>query len=75
MAKTKKRPTQRVGPQAPRGAWTAEELLGTLRSGTPKEKAALLRSAGFLTRGGEVAPKYRNWGRRITRTPDTASLK
>lgn len=58
------------GPQAPRGAWTPAELSAALHEGTIEEKIALLRTAGILNEKGELAPKYRSWGTRVSRTPE-----
>ncbi|HSN99735.1 MAG TPA: hypothetical protein VLS89_15675 [Candidatus Nanopelagicales bacterium] len=58
------------GPQAPRGAWTPADLSAALHEGTIEEKIALLRTAGILNEKGELAPKYRSWGTRVSRTPE-----
>lgn len=58
------------GPQAPRGAWTPAELSAALHEGTVEEKIALLRTAGILNEKGALAPTYRSWGTRVSRTPE-----
>jgi hypothetical protein len=58
------------GRQAPRDAWTADELSAALAAGTIEEKVAFLRTAGILDERGELAKMYRSWGRKVSRTPE-----
>jgi hypothetical protein len=62
--------TPRPGPQAPPGVWTPENLAAALAPGTLEEEVALLRVAGILDKRGDLAKKYRSWGRKASRTPE-----
>lgn len=74
MAKTakrkgSKRTTPDAGPQAPPGVWTPAELAAALARGSIDDDIALLRTSGILDQKGELAKKYRTWGRKVSRTP------
>jgi hypothetical protein len=60
----------RPGPQAPPGVWTPEQLAAALAPGTLEQELALLRTAGILDARGELAKRYRSWGRKASRTPE-----
>jgi hypothetical protein len=76
MAKTRKRasrtakrePPRNIGPQAPAGVWTPQELLDALRKPSLAEKVKMLREVGILDSRGKLAKKYRSWGNRVSRT-------
>lgn len=72
MARTAKkaRPAAPSSRQAAIDAWGADALSRALRRGTVEEKRAILTHAGILGRDGKLAPKYRNWGSKATRTPE-----
>lgn len=61
----------RPGAQAPLGVWTPKDLYAALTRGTIDEKVALLQTAGILDERGELAKKYRSWGQKASRTPDS----
>jgi hypothetical protein len=41
-----------------------------LKSGSDAEKVATLRDAGILDAKGELTKTYKNWGTKVTRTPE-----
>jgi hypothetical protein len=64
-AKRKVAPSPRLqGPED----WTPEALLAALHCGTLEEDIALLHTIGILNKKGELARKYRTWGRKVSRT-------
>lgn len=63
-----------VGRQAPPGAWTAAELLAALRRGSAGDKIAILKKAGILDANGKLSETYRNWGSKVTRTPNAEDI-
>lgn len=74
MAKTakskgSKRTAPKAGPQAPVGVWTPAELAAAIARGSIDDDIALLRTSGILDEKGELAKKYRTWGRKVSRTP------
>jgi len=69
MAKTTRSSTSRAKP-APADEWSADALAEAVVRGTPAEKRARLRRVGILTAKGTLAPKYKNWGTKVSRTPD-----
>lgn len=76
MAKTsKKKPSTALGRQAPTGAWSPEMLLSALQSGTDADKRAALEKAGILDASGKLTKTYKNWGSKVTRTPDALDVK
>lgn len=68
MAKTSKAPKDRVGRQAPKGVWSPKELLDAIAKPSREQKLALLREVGILDENGKLAPKYKSWGSRVSRT-------
>jgi hypothetical protein len=68
MAKTRKRAPTRIGPQAPPGVWTPQELRDAIKKPSLAEKVKMLREAGILDSRGKLAKKYRSWGNRVSRT-------
>jgi hypothetical protein len=72
MAKTRARRARPAlpGPQAPSGTWSPDVLLGALRSGSLDDKVAALRAAEIIDAKGKITKKYKNWGSKITRTPE-----
>jgi len=76
MARTskKKAPTT-SGRQAPVGAWSPETLLSALKSGTDADKLEALKKAGILDASGKLTKTYKNWGSKVTRTPDALDVK
>jgi hypothetical protein len=68
-AKASKRKVPEAGPQAPPGVWTPAELSAALARGSIDDDIALLRTSGILDQTGELAKKYRTWGRKVSRTP------
>lgn len=76
MAKTRKKKASVVpGRQAPTGAWAPETLLTALKSGTDQDKLAALKRAGILDDSGHLTKTYKNWGSKVTRTPDALDVK
>jgi hypothetical protein len=73
MAGTKKRSVRRIQPdrQAPREVPSADELRAAIRAGTLEDKIQALREAGIIDRNGNLARKYRTWGNKPSRTPET----
>jgi hypothetical protein len=61
------------GPQAPVDAWSPEQLSKALKRGSVKAKVDLLKRAGILNSKGKLARKYRSWGKKVVRTPESAS--
>jgi len=45
-------------------------MVEALKAGTPKEKLERLKRAGILTEEGKLAPLYKSWGDKVSRTPD-----
>jgi hypothetical protein len=76
MARTskKKAPTA-SGRQAPAGAWSPETLLSALKSGTDADKLEALKKAGILDASGNLTKTYKNWGSKVTRTPDALEVE
>lgn len=73
MAKTSKKKTVAVvvGRQAPSGAFTPEQLLASFDNRTDEERIEAAKAAGILDANGKLTPLYtRNWGNKVTRTPD-----
>lgn len=77
MAKTGKRTgTQKAvaaagaGRQAPTGAWSPDTLISALRRGTDEDRVAALKRAGIIDASGKLTKTYKNWGTKVTRTPD-----
>lgn len=68
MAKKRKQAPRNIGPQAPPGVWTTEELRAAIKKPSMAEKLKMLRSAGILDSRGKLAKKYRSWGNRVSRT-------
>jgi hypothetical protein len=76
MAKTrKKNAAQKPGPQAPTGAWTPAMLLAALQQGTDEDRLEAVKKAGILDARGKLTKLYKNWGTKITRTPDAQDLE
>lgn len=71
MAKTRKKQSAiEPGPQAPPGTWTPAMLLAALERGTDADRVAALKDAGILDARGRVTKRYKDWGTKVTRTPD-----
>jgi hypothetical protein len=68
MAKTRKRGPKHIGPQAPRGVLTPQDMRDALKKPSLAEKLKMLRTAGILDSRGKLAKKYRSWGNRVSRT-------
>jgi hypothetical protein len=76
MAKTRKtKASEASGRQAPTGAWSPETLLTALKRGTDADKREALKKAGILDASGQLTKRYKNWGSKVTRTPDALDLK
>lgn len=81
MAKTTKKKTpaargrQAPGRQAPAGAWSPDTLMKALRSGSVDEKVEVLKKAGILDASGKLTKTYKNWGSKVTRTPDAQDVE
>jgi len=76
MARTsKKTASAALGRQAPTGAWSPETLLSALKSGTDTDKLKALKKAGILDASGNLTKTYKNWGSKVTRTPDARDVK
>jgi len=54
---------------------TTKALIEAMRAGTTKDKIQTLKSIGILTKDGRLAPKYKNWSRKATRTPNLSQMK
>jgi hypothetical protein len=67
MAKKRKRAPKRIGPQAPPGVLTPQEMLDALRKPSLAEKIKMLRTSGILDSRGNLAKKYRSPGNRVSR--------
>jgi hypothetical protein len=76
--KAKKQSKNRV-PSSPKSKapieWTPEKLLKAIQSETPRQVLARLKRIGVLTASGEISDRYKNWGNKVTRTPDAAELR
>jgi hypothetical protein len=71
MAKTgKKKDAAIAGRQAPTGAWTPEMLKSALQRGTDADRVEALKKAGIIDEHGRLTKAYKNWGTKVTRTPD-----
>jgi hypothetical protein len=71
MAKTsKKKAAPAAGRQAPTGAWTPDTLLSALRGRTDDDRVEALKKAGIIDARGNLTKTYKNWGTKVTRTPD-----
>ena len=57
------------------GAWSPETLLSALQGGTDADKRAALEKAGILDASGKLTKTYKNWGSKVTRTPDALDVK
>ncbi|MGA7121352.1 MAG: hypothetical protein WBY94_14705 [Polyangiaceae bacterium] len=67
MAKTRPSTAEQPRPVE----WSADALVEAVRSGTREQKSARLRRIGILTSDGTLAPKYKNWGSKVSRTPES----
>ncbi|MGD0679809.1 MAG: hypothetical protein ABSC94_30865 [Polyangiaceae bacterium] len=67
MAKTRPSTAEQQRP----AEWSADALVDAVRSGTREQKSARLRRIGILTAEGTLAPKYKNWGSKVSRTPES----
>jgi hypothetical protein len=65
---------QSPGRQAPAGAWSPDTLLTALRRGSAAKKVAVLKKAGILDANGKLTKMYKNWGSKVTRTPDAQDV-
>jgi hypothetical protein len=75
--KTRRRPSRIVVQSLsslpiPPATQRAEQLLS---QGTLASKVAILKEVGILTSTGKLAPKYKSWGNRPTRTPTLSKSK
>ncbi len=71
MAKNEGRKTKPLeARQAPAEVWTPESLLDALRCGEEGDKIAALKAAGILDAKGKLTKAYKNWGTKVTRTPE-----
>jgi hypothetical protein len=70
MARTTKKAAPAPGRQAPVGAWSPSVLLTAQQRGSDEDKVAVLKTAGILDAQGNLTEKYKNWGAKVTRTPD-----
>ncbi len=71
MAKSsKKRVLPSAGRQAPAGAWSPDTLLSALQRGGDDDRLEALKKAGILDERGQLTKTYKNWGTKVTRTPD-----
>jgi hypothetical protein len=75
MARTsknsKKKPSQAVvGRQAPGEAWTPDQLLAAFDNRTEDQRIGALKAAGIIDANGKLAKLYKDWGKKVTRTPD-----
>lgn len=73
MARTSKRKAAAAadaGRQAPTGAWSPETLMSALERGTDDDRVAALKKAGIIDARGNFTKTYKNWGGKVTRTPD-----
>ena len=71
MARTsKKKVAPGAGQQAPTGAWTPATLLSALQRGTDDDRVEALKKAGIIDARGNLTKTYKNWGTKVTRTPD-----
>jgi hypothetical protein len=66
---------QAPGRQAPAGAWSPDTLLTALRRGSAAKKVAVLKKAGILDANGKLTRMYKNWGSKVTRTPDAQDVE
>ena len=74
MAKTRTQTSANVGQQAPVGIWTPASLMSALRSGSMEDKIDALKAAGIVDARGKLGRRYKNWGTKVTRTPDAGDL-
>lgn len=74
MAKSKAQESANVGEQAPVGTWTPASLMSALRSGSMDDKIDALKAAGIVDARGKIGRRYKNWGTKVTRTPDAGDL-
>jgi hypothetical protein len=71
MAKTtRKKVAAEAGRQAPTGAWSPAMLLDALKSGTDADRRKALEKAGIIDARGNLTQTYKNWGTKVTRTPE-----
>jgi hypothetical protein len=73
MAKTRNKKVipATVGRQAPVAVWTQEQLLAAFDNLTDEDRIEAAKAAGILDAKGKLTPLYtRNWGNKVTRTPD-----
>ena len=79
MAKTKKKKSVQISPQAHDGAWTPNDLLDALKRGTKADRIRAMKTAGIIDSKGNVTSRYKSWGNKVTRTmnlmPDTSEKK
>lgn len=73
--KSKKKASATLGRQAPAGAWSPETLVSALTCGTESDKLRALKKAGILDASGNLTKRYKNWGSKVTRTPDALDVK
>lgn len=75
MARTSKQKTvetvvSRAGRQAPAGAWSPDTLMSAIQRGTDADRVEALTKAGIIDASGNLTKTYKNWGTKVTRTPD-----
>lgn len=72
MARTRKQKSSaaEAGRQAPTGAWGPETLMSALQRGSDSDRVAALKKAGIIDASGNLTKTYKNWGTKVTRTPD-----
>ena len=59
-----------AGRQAPTGAWSPDTLKSALQRGTDADRVEALKKAGIIDARGRLTKAYKNWGTKVTRTPD-----
>lgn len=73
QAPTATKPKQAAAVSEPRPDrdedWTVERMIELIRSPTVEEHVARLKRVGILTEDGEIAPLYKSWGNKVSRTP------
>jgi hypothetical protein len=73
MAKTKEKQGATLAVTA--HVWTPDGLVAALKAVRKTgDRVAALKRSGILTQEGDLAKKYKKWGKKVTRTPAAKQL-
>jgi hypothetical protein len=61
-------------PQPLVGDWAPSALVRALRKARKGDRVLALKRSGILTKAGNLAPRFRSWGQKASRTPDAREM-